>query len=252
MSDTVFHSAVRPSLRKLATIIVAAAFVASCSVAVPGAIPGRSQPMQTLAPMASRVTDTGEGSPEVLDLSAWPPDEFWLQVSPGGLAVYVYPSLAYMTQNVDLVVVGRIKEVLDGRPIPADAGAEGFGLGTITFSVEEVLRGDPVETKPGLLQIEFLMGDARLLPRYTSRIPPERVILFLMNKGLDAERNKQDPKGPLAGYDVYAIQGPQGYLRVLDERIDSPIGVEDAWLADLDGRTYQDVRALIAAAANPS
>ncbi len=196
------------------------------------------------------MTDSGVGSPEVLDLSPWPADEFWLQVSPGGMALYVYPSLTDMTKGVDLVVIGRVTEIADGRPIPAEAGAEGYGLGTIALSIEEVLRGEPVETKPGIVSVEFLMGDARLLPRYTSRIPSERVILFLMNKGLDAKRHGQDPNGPLAGYDVYAIQGPQGYLREVDGRIDAPIGLDDAWLFDLDGQTFPEVRKQVLAAAS--
>lgn len=43
--------------------------------------------------------DTEVGSPETLDLSPWPPREFWLQVAPGGYNIAEYASLEEMTAD---------------------------------------------------------------------------------------------------------------------------------------------------------
>lgn len=222
----------------LVAVVAAGLLLAGCVAPTAGGKPPAASPVK---PPPTRMSDSGGGSPEVLDLRPWPEDAFWLQVAPGGLALYVYPSLKAMVTGVDLVVVGRAQAVLPGRPLPDQDKSNGYGLGTIRFVVEDVLAGKPAEPNPNVLLVQFVMGDRRLLPRYTGRIPTERVVLFLANLGEHAERIGQDPNGPGLGYEYYSIQGPQGYLREVQGTMIPPAGVEDEWLKSLQGRPFDAV-----------
>lgn len=208
----------------------------------PGAATPTGVPRASVSPQPTRIADSGEGSPEVLDLSPWPADEFWLQVAPGGFAIYVYGSLEAMTTGVDLIVVGRAKKILEGPPLPPDAG-EGSGVGRIEFAIEEVISGRPVEARPGVVLVQFVMTDARLFPRFAGRVPDERVVLFLANMGEHAKRHGFDPTDPTLAPNVYSIQGPQGFLRDVDGAVAVPPGDEEVspWLQELEDRPFDDV-----------
>ena len=205
----------------------------------------------TLTPQ-SRHTDSGSGSPEVLDLAPYNPEEFWLHVAPGGLAVFEYTSFEEMVSAADLIVLGRAGRVTEGRPLPAEAGAEGYGRGQIQFSVESVVTGDAVMTGPDTIMIEFVLGDERLLPKFTAEVPTERVLLFLGNNGKLAEELGYDGDGPLGGYEYYGIQSPQGYLREVNGRAQAPIGSDEDWLTALQGRTLDAIAESISPAASSS
>ena len=194
-----------------------------------------------MTPAKPRMTDSGEGSPEVLDLSPWTPPQFWLQVSPGGDAIYSFSSLEDMTAGADLVVVGRALGVTGGRPMSAEAQADWYGLGVIEFAVEESVAGRLVERGPGIINVQFVMGDRRLLPKYAGGVPSERVVLFLMNLGMHGERLGIDPDHPTLGYSYYSIQVPQGVLREVEGLVDLPAAAEDAWQLEVRGRPFPDL-----------
>lgn len=126
-----------------------------------------------------------------------------------------------------------------------------MALGLLEFAVDEVIAGEVVEAEPGLLYVEFLVGDERLMPRYTRRVPRERVMLFLHNKGLDAEAEDRDPNGPLAGFDYYVISNATSFFVESNGRVEVSIGAERRWLKDLNGADFDslrtDVRAIVSA-----
>lgn len=234
MHATDFRTPARGRVLAASAIVVAS--LAACSVS-PAADGAATSP--TDAAQATFVDPTG--SPEALDLSPWPVEEFWLQVAPGGLTLNSYGSLEAMAQDADLIVLGRAIDVVDGRPIPPEAGADDMALGVVRFVVDQVISGRPVDAAPGVINIEFLMGDKRLMPRFTKGAPEEPVLIFLRNKGSEAERRGDDPEGPLAGREYYVILGPQAYLRTDAGRIVPPTGIGDGWVLDLEGRTVSDV-----------
>lgn len=233
--------------------IAALLIVAGCTGAAnSGAMPsgGREPtPQGSEAPAIAsqssppRQTDSGEGSPEVLDLSAWKPAEFWRQVAPGGEALYLYDDLPTMTNGVDAVVVGHVTAVGPGRPTSGDD--TDFALGEVSFQVDEVIRSALPITEGETLTVQFTMTDKRLLPRYTARVPTERVVLFLANLGLHAERFGFDPDDPTLGYGYFTLQSPLGHIRDANGSADVAKGREDEWLLDLDGRPFEVVVELV-------
>lgn len=233
----------RTTFRVLAGSGLVIAAVAACSVspAAEGAATSTAEPVQT-----TFVDPTG--SPEALDLSPWPVDEFWLQVAPSGLALNVFSSLETMAQGADLIVLGRAIDVVEGRSIPPEAQADDMAMGVVRFTVDQAISGRPVEAEPGMINVEFLIGDSRLMPRFTKRVPAEPVLLFLRNKGSEAERRGDDPDGPLAGRNYYVILGPQAYLRTEAGRVIPPTGVGDRWVLDLAGRPIDDLVQVVDAA----
>lgn len=214
--------------------------------------PSGEAPSGDPSPAPTRHVDSGEGSPEVLDLSAWPPGDFWRQVAPGGEALYVYPDIETMTEGVDAIVVGRVTAVSDGRPMSGDASNEGYGLGELAVAVEEVIGVDKrlgnrgVAPAPGkIMTVQFVLSDMRLMPRFIGRVPDERVVLFLANLGLHADRFGLDPDDPTLGYDYYTIQSPQGYIREIDGQAVGPAGRDDAWLEALEGAPFDELVARV-------
>jgi len=186
------------------------------------------------------------GQPELLSKEPWPVAEFWLQVSPGGVALEVYGSLDDLAREADAVVVGRAIDIDFGREIPGDSSGSAFG--TLTIEVVDAIIGELADGTA--IKVEFFMSDARLYPRFAARLPAERVILFLRNKGLEAQRLGQDPSGPLAGFDYYRVVGPQGYLRDSNGLVEPPIDAADPWLAGLRGSSFDGMMVLLRQATN--
>jgi hypothetical protein len=155
--------------------------------------------------------------------------------------------------GVDLVVVGRIRAVEAGRPMPPEDQADGYALGELEFEVEDVITGEVVEAEPRIIKVQFVLGDGRLLPRFTKMFPKERAVLFLANLGKHAERLGLPPDDPTMGFDHYSIQGPQGFVWD-DHGYARPSSTDDQWMRDIEGRSFEevirDVRS-IAAAASP-
>lgn len=207
----------------------------------------RVAPQEPAARLSQPSLAAGEASPAVgrhaqvaelpvehesISLEPWPVEEFWLQVAGGS---FEYTSLASMTRSTDAVVVGRIRSIGLGRPLP-DTTESGYG--NILFALERLVAGSVNETQPGLINVEFFMADSRLFPRYTGRVPAERVVLFLSNKAEDARDLGMDPNGPLAGEKFYRVASDQGFLRDVGGKVKPPIGATDRWLTDLAGRDF--------------
>lgn len=228
----------RTSAIALLTVVPLGCSAAGGEVAVPSS---DAQPAPT--PQGGELI----GSPEVLDLSPWPGDEFWMQVAPGGLAIYVFGGLTEMTEAAHLVVVGRATSVKNGRPVPGDAAADGVGRGLITFAVDDVIAGSPVYVRDQELNLEFTLADARLLPRYTAKVPDERVLLFLGNWAALAKAHGFDPAGPWGGEDMYGIIGPQAYFREANGQVEPPTGTHDDWVVALGGMTFDALVAQVRA-----
>lgn len=97
----------RATCRVLAGAVLVITAVVACSVS-----PAADGAATTPAEIAQATFVDPTGSPEVLDLSPWPVEEFWLQVAPGGLALNVYGSLEAMARDADLIVLGRAIDVI--------------------------------------------------------------------------------------------------------------------------------------------
>lgn len=118
-------------------------------------------------------------------------------------------------------------------------------MGVVRFAVDQAIGGRPVEVEPGVINVEFLLGDSRLMPRFTKRTPEEPVLLFLRNKGSEAERRGDDPDGPMAGREYYVILGPQAYMRTDAGRVIPPTGVGDGWVLGLEGVPVDELLAVV-------
>lgn len=173
-------------------------------------------------------------------MDPWPADEFWAQTTPGDESAYHFDSLADMTRSnlVDAVIVGHVQAIDFGRPYPDSTGD---GRGTLVMAVDRVLKDPASLISTRQVLVEFYMTDVRLFPRFSGRIPPETVLLFLVNKGKQAERGGRPVDGPFAGLDRYSIVGDQGYVRDIAGRATPDANAPGSWLSDLGTKTFDAV-----------
>lgn len=166
-------------------------------------------------------------------------DDFWRAVAFEGVMAENFESLKEMANSSDVVVTGHLLKLEESRSWVAlpELGDDGVAFyAKASVRVDEVLAGAYAADSAGNLGVEIFLTDWRKLPDLAGSMPTEQVLLLL--------RRQPDTKLPL--YRIVNIQ--QGYLRDVG-RVETPIGVTEPWLLDLDGRAFADVVADVRASA---
>jgi hypothetical protein len=119
-------------------------------------------------------------------------DLFWRLVSPNAMAAESYETPREMAAEADLVVVGKIEKVENGRewvanpdllkdPIGVERAYARFAL--LTVRVEEVLGQSSFEPSDGTVPVEVYLNTGEVLDQLLDLKPDGRAIFALRNKG---------------------------------------------------------------------
>ncbi len=163
----------------------------------------------------------------------------------------LFGSLEESARSADLVVVGRITEVTEGREwvanpayldIPEAADVAYARFATAWIEPEAILGTPRVPVRPGRIPLELNLLQADLLPELVASAPRERAIFFL--------RDKADHGAAPGGYFRFTNFN-QGLIRELDGRVETFLTGPDQFLSRLSGQPFDDViarvRAILAA-----
>ncbi len=97
-----------------------------------------------------------------------------------------------MTRQADAVVVGQVTAVRQDLARYQSLGdLQGATWATLTFSIEQVVKGSVNEAAPKEMNLAIFMADARQYERFATAPPAGRVMVFVANERLDADRFKQ-------------------------------------------------------------
>ena len=176
-------------------------------------------------------------------------DAFWASLWVNGREAEHYRSLDDMTASADLVVVGRIAEVAEGR-VFVDAGtgdAAYYALATLV--IEQHVSGDtePAEEATSI-DLELFMTTPDLLEGLRATHPGERSLFFLRDKYVEATFLELPPELRDAEAGYYRLVSTQGLLRDWDRVVEPPVGAEDQFLLDLAGSDFDTLVAELSAA----
>ncbi len=166
-------------------------------------------------------------------------DWFWSQVTHYG-NYREFASLAEITKEAHLVIRGRVTGRVDGELELFSADVANVRWGVVT--IDEVLKGSPIEKAPGSVLVEDLGAAA-----VSSDIPKGEVILFLWNYAqLRVDVGNPPSRDADDRYYYGRPNGYQGVLRDLDGvvRVPKPFnwnGDLGAFLGRIDGEPYDEV-----------
>lgn len=237
--------------RDLALASILAIAAAGCSVepagggsapavGIPSARPSQAAPPQPSDPSPA---------PSLAPLSA---DEAWAMLIPGDPASVSYRSPAALMRDSDVVVMATVGELTDG-PDFTTPGGTGAGsivhLASLTLNVERVLRGTVKTREPGTLTLRIWLGVgdpggydyADTFASLATSPISGRGVFFLANMAALNTRMGGPPDHPAADPYAYQIQGGQGFLRDVGDRVEPPRLSEDA-LFTMAGRWQEDLR----------
>lgn len=195
---------------------------------------------------------TAAASPPTNRVEGERSDLFWDELTYIGTdGGFRYASIAEMTNAVHLVVTGRVVGIDRGTFHPYEANPlegvspQAYDVMLLVIEVDEVLKGEPVERAPGLLQIRLPGGDPEVLE---ANIPTHEHLFFLMNDGqwrLDLGYRLWDEETERM---TYVRPNPfQSVIRNIDGLVNvirpyHPDGESaDYWPLELDGVLYADV-----------
>lgn len=148
--------------------------------------------------------------PTALELS----DRFWKPISFGGES----PEWATVEEVVaasDLVVLGTVVDIRLGRRTQ-EPGSLQFVLSTV--AIDDVLKGVPISRAEGTIDVEWALSTGESLADVRAHVPDHRVILYLYNQGLIAERAGHPEDIEFYQYQYIAVSPQQGTLRDIDGR----------------------------------
>lgn len=195
-------------------------------------------------PSAEPTSITGHMSPR--ERSDW----FWEGVSAFGRYGFTYDSLAEITKDSHLVVLGRIVDTQRGQLESFEAPPEESGIGSThnvifgVVAVDEVLKGEPEMKVAG----QVLVARTGLPDLAAADLPQGQVLLFLKNY---AQLREDEGVGPSSDADDrFYYSRANGYQCVLRDIngttriVDGPRGWEEAlgpFPSQLDGRPFHEV-----------
>ena len=195
-------------------------------------------------PSAAPTSITGHMSPR--ERSDW----FWGGVSDFGMYGFTYDSLAEITKDSHLVVLGRVIDVRLGQVETFESPPEGSGIGSTqnvifgVIAVDEVLHGQAEMKVPG----QVLVARTGRQNMTAADLPDGQVLLFLKNY---AQLREEEGVGPSPDADDrFYYSRPNGYQCVLRDIngivriVDGPRGWVEAlgpFPSQLDGRPFQEI-----------
>lgn len=170
-------------------------------------------------------------------------EAFWGALTYSATFVDHFDSLRDMTDSVDLVVVGRMTAAAPGRVV---AGPEDAPLSflTVTFAVDEVIRGSVESREPGSIEVEFFLPSPGVLDTVVANVPSDRQLLFLLNgAAMDRQAGKPVTDQERDRY-TYLLPNFQAVLRDIDGVASRPpVPEEDRadFPAELNGERFDDL-----------
>lgn len=175
-------------------------------------------------------------------------DDFWNAVTTFAKFGYEYDTLAEMTLDADLVVLGRVIELKPGQIEQFDPDPEGpQGAMNVTFgiiAIDSVLKGEPEPKIEG----QILVSRLGVRTMTAADLPGGRVIIFLKNYAQERLREGVPPSSDADDRFYYARPNMyQAVLRETDGLVDLivPPGLESVFkgtfLKGLDGREMDAV-----------
>jgi hypothetical protein len=173
---------------------------------------------------------------------------------PGDPEAIAYESLQGLARASDLVLVGRVSELVAG-PTVEDPYGNMIYWATTKLRVDEVLIGDLRTEESGTVAVWMLLGVgdkthdfAERYSQLAASLPSDRVVLFLSNNEEWAKQYGTPLDSPEADPMGYRILGGQGYLRELNDKVKIPARPVGDWPRSLDGTDFEelldDIRAM--------
>ena len=171
-------------------------------------------------------------------------DTFWEPlVAAGALYNFEYESLADITSDVDLIVVGRIVRLYRA---PERTSDEQLEMIWATVGVDDVLKGDPLTRSPDTIEVMLYLTGPWDIVRVN--LPAEEALFFLVNDTADATRRGEEISDPEWSRYVYWRPNDQAVLRNIDGQVSVIARDEiiEVWGADrfpvpLEGQPFDDV-----------
>lgn len=185
--------------------------------------------------------------PHVLSVDS---GEYWRIVGGGGEMSQRFGTLPSLAAATDLVVVGTVVDLREGREIAFSESGETMYLAELRVAVDDVLRGSLISPpdEPGVAVVEtsflgFARNPEQLAQMQASTPVGSRVVLFLVNAEADADRRGAPDHPPYRTADhVYVLpNGIDAVVRddggnvAVDPGSDAP-----GWLVELQGRRFVD------------
>jgi hypothetical protein len=162
---------------------------------------------------------------------------FWGSLGIQGQEAEFYESLPEMALASDVVVLGRVESVSEGRVFvmeaPPDVPVEDvtFRYVSMSIAVSRTLRHLP--GPPEKIAIEMMLPTATTLGDLKGSIPEEETLFFLRSKGLDLERREKPDRVVSQEMPFYRLVSSQGLLRNIGGQTHPNVGAEDQFLLDL-------------------
>ena len=173
-------------------------------------------------------------------------DRFWAVNADFGPTAFTYASLAEMTADADLIVVGRVVGTRMGGPVPVDdpGGEQARPVRFGVVAVDEVVKGRPNMLDAGVVLVRSLSSQDATV----GGLPPEQFVIFLKSyeqlqaefgKGLYNDANDRFYYARPNGYQA-VLRNINGVLTVV-EGLDGEAAAPGAFPAPLAGQPFDDV-----------
>lgn len=174
-------------------------------------------------------------------------DRFWEATSDFSPTAFSYTSLAEISADAHLVILGRVVGTREGEALPVEDPAGEQSARPLTFGViaiDEVLKGVPNIREPGAVLVSRLGAKEQAV----SDLPREQIVIFLKNYQRLGEEFGTGLFNDAT--DRFYYVRPNGYQAVLRNIngtvriVNGPEGWEDAlgpFPAPLDGEPFAEV-----------
>lgn len=177
-------------------------------------------------------------------------ESFWLAMVSGDPGAVVYDSSAAMLDDAELVVVGTIGDISQGRALSGGPGSLTAFMANVTVRVTRVIKGAVVSTSADALTLETVVGVATefpvpLMDRLVASRSDEEAVFFLMSRDEWLRRMAALVGTAGGGRDIYMLIGGQGFIRNMAER--SVLSPYAHWSGADPGRSFDDLVADLAA-----
>lgn len=150
-----------------------------------------------------------------------------------------YQSLDEMALAADAVVVGRVVAVSSGR-VFGEEQQDRVAYGTTQLQVEEVLMAVPAAAVERVISLEVMLPYEGAESVLEQRLPTERGLYFLRNKGLAVERQGYSAVVQRDNAPYWRLVSSQGLFETADGRITVPMvpAHEEGFPAGLAGTGF--------------
>jgi hypothetical protein len=177
-------------------------------------------------------------------------DAFWGAMLVQGIQRENYRSLADMQDAAEATILGRITGVQPGRVFsdPEELRDSVLYL-TAEVAIKRVLSGSIQSAHEGMLQLEVLLPDEKLLSRLIAEFPTERAIMFVRNKGSEVAELGFPASVQATERDYYRLVRTEAIVRDFDGIIRVAVDTTSPFLQELEGRSFEELINTLQAAA---